>query len=132
MRFDLGHYMSEINPQSEGVETEADGLRAGVLRIAKYRHQAEQMRQRNAAKPLTPEQLAQQEQRRQELKDNRSEAISNAERDAPIRVRFHAWLERSGYRTMPIPESGRSYSGSHVQTLWEAYLDATLQERSKT
>ncbi len=132
MRLEWSRCMSEIEPLPEGVETEADGLRAGALRIAKYQHQAQQMRQRNAAKPLTPEQIAQQEQRRKEFEHKRSEAIANEERDAPIRVRFHAWLEKSGYRTMPIPEPGRSYSGSHVQTLWEAYLDATLQERNKT
>lgn len=118
--------------QTEQPETEEDGLRAGALRIAKYRHQAKQMRERIAAKPVNPEQLQEREQRCQELERRSSEAIVNAERDAPIRVRFHAWLERSEYRSIPIPEPGRSYSGSHIQTLWEAYLDATLQERNNT
>lgn len=121
-----------MSPDHDRGETEEDGLRAGALRIAKYRQQAKQMRERIAAKPVSSEQLQQREQRRQELERKRSEAIANAERDAPIRVRFHAWLEKSGYRTMPIPEPGRSYSGSHLQTLWEAYLDATLQERNNT
>ncbi len=106
-------------------ETEEDGYRAGALRIAKYRHQAEQMRQRIAAKPVTPEQQQEGEQRERK----RAEAIANAERDAPLRARFHEWMERSGFRSMPIPEPGRSYSGSHTETLWEAYLDATLRER---
>ena len=44
--------MSEIEPLPEGVETEADGLRAGALRIAKYQHQAQQMRQRGLDTPL--------------------------------------------------------------------------------
>ena len=110
-------------------ETEEDGYRASALRIAKYRHQAEQMRQRIAAKPVTPEQQQERDQRIQERERKRAEAVANAERDAPIRARFHEWMERSGFRPMPIPEPGRSYSGSHMETLWEAYLDATLQER---
>lgn len=122
--------MEQLN-KTESPETEADSQRAGALRIAKYRHQAEQMRERIAARPVSPEQLQQREERRQELERKRAEAIANAERDAPIRVRFHAWMERSGYAPKPIPEPGRSYSGSHMETLWEAYLDATLQERSE-
>lgn len=47
------------------------------------------------------------------------------------RARFHEWMERSGFRPMPIPKPGRSYHGSHIETLWEAYLDATLRERSE-
>lgn len=118
-----------MNPDQSRQETEDDGLSAGALRIAQYRHQNEQMRQRIAAKPVNPEQLQEREQRRQENERKRAEAIANAERDAPIRIRFHAWMERSGFRPMPIPEPGRSYSGSHTETLWEAYLDATLAER---
>lgn len=121
-----------MSPDHDRGETEEDGLRAGALRIAKYRHQAKQMRERIAAKSVTPEQLHEREQRRQELERRSSQAIANAERDSPIRERFHAWLEKSGYRPMPIPDPGRSYSGSHIQTLWEAYLDATLQERNNT
>lgn len=30
---------------------------------------------------------------------------------------------------MPIPPPGTSYSGAHIEDLWEAYLDATLRER---
>lgn len=122
--------MSEIKNNPKDVETEADGLRAGAIRIAKYRHQSEQMRQRIASKPTNTEQIRQREERCQELEKMKSEAIENAERDAPIRVRFHAWLDRSGYRTMPIPDPGMPYPGAHLQTLWEAYLDATLQERN--
>lgn len=118
-----------MNPDQSRQETEEDGLRAGALRIAQYRHQNEQMRQRIAAKPVSPEQLQEREQRRQDNERKRAEAIANAERDAPIRIRFHAWMERSGFRPMPIPEPGKSYSGSHMETLWEAYLDATLAER---
>lgn len=47
-----------------------------------------------------------------------------------IRERFHEWMERAGFRPMPIPKPGRSYPGSHIETLWEAYLDATLRERN--
>lgn len=111
------------------METEDDGFREGALRIAKYRHQAEQMRQRLAVKPLTPAQEHARVERLEAFERKRAEAIANAERDAPIRARFHEWMERSGFRPMPIPEPGRSYSGSHMETLWEAYLDATLQER---
>lgn len=118
-----------MNPEQSRQETEEDGLRAGALRIAQYRHQNEQMRQRIAAKPVSPEQLQEREQRRQDNERKRAEAIANAERDAPIRIRFHAWMERSGFRPMPIPEPGKSYSGSHMETLWDAYLDATLAER---
>jgi hypothetical protein len=114
------------------IETEEDGIRAGALRIAKYRHQAEQMRQRIAAKTVSPDQQQAREQHLQERESKQAEATANAERDAPIRVRFHEWMERSGFRPMPIPEPGQSYSGSHMETLWEAYLDATLNERNST
>jgi sRNA-binding protein len=109
--------------EDEKPETEADGHRAEAIRRAQVRH---------AAKPVSPEQYQQREQRRQEQVHKRAEAIANADRDAPIRVRFHAWLERSGYSPKPIPVPGQSYSGSHMETLWEAYLDATLQERHAT
>ncbi len=112
------------------IGTEEDGFKAGAIRIAKYRSQAEQMRRRIANQPVTPEQHQAREQHLQERERKRAEAIINAERDAPIRVRFHDWMERSGFRDMPIPEPGHSYSGSHIETLWEAYLDATLQERA--
>ena len=108
---------------SEAPETEADGIRAEAIRRA-------QVRQLVRGRNLTPEQHQQQEQRRQESQRKKAEAIANAERDAPIRARFHEWMERSGFRIMPIPEPGRSYSGSHMQTLWEAYLDATIRERT--
>lgn len=109
----------------EEPETEADGIRAEAIRRA-------QVRQRIASRPVTPEQTQAREQRRQEREQMGAEAIANAERDAPIRLRFHAWLERAGFRTLPIPEPGKSYSGSHTQAMWEAYLDATLQERNTT
>jgi hypothetical protein len=131
----MGQAMTDIqnkavDNQSE-VETEEDGIRAGALRIAKYRHQAEQMRQRIAAKTVSPDQQQSREQHLQERERKRAEAIANAERDAPIRARFHDWMERAGFRSMPIPEPGHSYSGSHMETLWEAYLDATLRERDE-
>ena len=110
-------------------ESEEDGYRAGALRIAKYRQQTEQMRQRIAAKTVTLEQQQERDQRMQERERKRAEAIASAERETPIRIRFHEWMERSGFRPMPIPDPGRSYSGSHIETLWEAYLDATLRER---
>ncbi len=119
-----------MNTDQDRPETEEDGIRAGALRIAQYRHQNEQVRQRSA-KPVSTEQLQEREQLRIERERKRAEAIANAERDAPIRVRFHAWMERAGFRSMPIPEPGRSYSGSHMETLWEAYLDATLRERAE-
>lgn len=116
--------------RNEPPETEQDGIRAGALRIAQYRHQNEQMRKGVAARPVSPEQLQEREQLRLERELKRAEAIANAERDAPIRVRFHEWMERSGFRPTPIPKPGQSYSGSHMETLWESYLDATLKERN--
>lgn len=104
-------------------KTEADGIRAEAIRRA-------QVRQRIASRPVTMEQLQEREQRRKALEHKRAEAIANAERDAPIRARFHAWLERAGFRTFPIPQPGQSYPGSHIEAMWEAYLDATLQERN--
>lgn len=112
-------------------ETEEDGPRIRAQQIGQYRHQSQQMRQRAAAVNISPEQLQEREQRRQEHEQKKADAIANAERDAPIRLRFHAWMERSGFRSMSIPEPGQSYSGSHVETLWEAYLDATLMERAE-
>jgi len=88
------------------------------------------MRQQSATKSVTPERQQEREQLKQERERKRVEAIANAERDAPIRARFHVWLEKAGYRPMPIPEPGRSCSGSHMENLWEAYLDATLKERT--
>lgn len=119
-----------MNRPIETPETEEDALHTGALRIAKYQHQAKQIRKRIATSSVSPEQLRQREERRQELEHKRAEAIANAERDAPIRIRFHAWMERSGFSPQLIPEPGRSYSGSHMETLWEAYLDATLRERN--
>lgn len=117
----------QIKPEnlSEAPETEADGIRAEAIRRA-------QVRQLARGRNLTPEQHQQHEQRRQESERKKAEAIANAERDAPIRARFHEWMERSGFRSMPIPEPGRSYSGAQMETLWEAYLDATLNERNST
>lgn len=110
---------------SEAPETEADGIRAEAIRRA-------QVRQLVRGRNLTPEQHQQQEQRRQESQRKKAEAIANAERDAPIRARFHAWLEASGFRKFETPPPGSSYPGSHIETLWEAYLDATMKEREAT
>lgn len=87
------------------------------------------VRKRTAGKPVT-EQQQKCELRMLERERKRSEAIANAERDGSIRTRFHAWMQQSGFRPMPIPALGCSYPGSHLETLWEAYLDATLQERA--
>ena len=76
---------------------------------------------------MTPQDLRLQ---RQAEKLQRIEAdLANAERDAPIRARFHAWLEAEGFHPHTSPPPGGSYSGSHAQTLWECYLAATLEER---
>ncbi len=62
--------------------------------------------------------------------DQRVQAdLLNAERDAPIRARFHALLVAEGFREHVTPNPGDSYPGSHVQTLWEFFLAATLMER---
>lgn len=89
----------------------------------------DRMRQRMSAKTLTPEQLQERENRRQELQIKKAEAFANAERDAPIRARFHDWLESAGFRRFDTPALGYSYPSSHVEALWEAYVDATLRER---
>lgn len=88
-----------------------------------------QIRQRIAAKTVSPEQTQAREQLRAGRVHKKADAISNAERDVPIRARFHAWMERAGFGAMQVPMPGQSYSGSHMDTLWEAYVDATLQER---
>ena len=51
--------------------------------------------------------------------------------EAIIRDRFHNLLVEEGFKTHTTPPKGRSYSGSHVQTLWDFYLHATLAERNK-
>jgi hypothetical protein len=89
----------------------------------------DQMRQRMSAKTPTLEQLRERENRLQELQIKKAEGIANAERDAPIRARFHDWLESAGFRRFNTPPLGASYPSSHVETLWEAYVDATLRER---
>ena len=108
--------------QIEPPETEADGIRAEAIRRA-------QVRQLARGRNLTPEQHQQQEQRRQEFDRKKAEAIANAERDAPIRARFHSWLEASGFRKFETPPHGSAYPGSHIEMLWEAYMDATMKER---
>jgi hypothetical protein len=121
-----------MNPDQHNQETEEDGPRIRAQQIGQYRHQNEQMRQRIAAKTISPEQLQQREQLRQERERKKAEAFANAERDAPIRVRFHAWTERAGFQPLAIPEIGQSYPGSHTEAMWEAYLDATLSERKES
>jgi hypothetical protein len=76
-------------------------------------------------KPLSALQLQVVEERERK----RADAIKNAQRNGPIQVRFHEWMEQAGFRPMPIPSPGKSYSGAHIEALWEAYLDATLRER---
>jgi hypothetical protein len=120
-----------MNSEQHNEETEEDGPRIRAQQIAQYRHQNEQMRQRIAAKTITPEQLQQREELRQEREQKKAEAFANAERDAPIRIRFHAWIERAGYRPLATPEIGHSYPGAHTEAMWEAYLDATLSERKE-
>lgn len=83
-----------------------------------------------AAKELTPEQIELREKRREEIALKKAQDIANAERDAPIRARFHAWLEGAGFRKFETPPLGSVYPGAHIETLWEAYLDATLSERT--
>lgn len=111
-------------------EDAEDNPQIGARRIAQFRNQNDQLRQRVAAKKPTPEQLQHRELRRQNCEQKKAEAIANTERDAPIRVRFHEWMERAGFRTMPIPEPGSFYPGAHLETLWKAYLDATMRERT--
>jgi hypothetical protein len=55
--------------------------------------------------------------------------LANAEEDAPIRARFHAWLETNIFEPHVTPAPGSVYSGSHQQTLWECWLAATLEVR---
>lgn len=50
--------------------------------------------------------------------------------EAVIRERFHALLVEEGFQSPAIPALGQSYRGSHIQTLWEFYLHATLAERA--
>ena len=53
-----------------------------------------------------------------------------------LRTEFHDWLESQGFARPTTPtlrdgSPGGTYNGSHVQTLWEAYLHATLAERTR-
>lgn len=81
--------------------------------------------QRRKKRPLSAAQIQAVEERERK----RADAIKHAQRNRPIQVRFHEWMERAGFRPMPIPPPGNSYSGAHIEDLWEAYLDATLRER---
>jgi hypothetical protein len=76
--------------------------------------------------------MTQEEERefyRNERERKKAEDIENAERDAPIRIKFHAWLVKEGFKNFEIPKTGNSYPGSHVQTMWEAFRDGALSER---
>jgi acetoin utilization deacetylase AcuC-like enzyme len=53
------------------------------------------------------------------------------DRTEVIRARFHKWLEANGFAEQVTPKPGKSYKGSHVQTLWECWLAATQQERNE-
>ena len=69
------------------------------------------------------------EQLRQQRQARIASDLANAERDAPIRARFHAWLLAEGFCEQVTPKPGSVYLGSHTQALWECYLAATLAER---
>lgn len=56
--------------------------------------------------------------------------IVNAKRDAPIRERFHKYLDSEGFAPQVTPAPGATYAGSTAQMLWECYLAATLAERT--
>jgi hypothetical protein len=47
-----------------------------------------------------------------------------------IRQRFHEYLAEQGFAPQAIPQPGRTYAGSHIQTLWDFFLHATLTERT--
>lgn len=58
--------------------------------------------------------------------------LASAERDAPIRERFHAYLvKHEGFALQTTPAPGRYYPGAHAQMLWECWLAATLAERER-
>lgn len=56
--------------------------------------------------------------------------LANAERDIPIRARFHTYLvEHEGFAPQTAPAPGGYYPGTHAQMLWECWLAAALAER---
>lgn len=68
--------------------------------------------------------------RKKSFEERVTKEKANEERDAVIRARFHQWLLDNGFKQYETPKLGHSYSGSHIETLWQAYLHATLVERN--
>lgn len=48
-----------------------------------------------------------------------------------LRQQFHDWLLTEGFAPQKTPPPGKSYSGSHVDFLWQCYLHATFAERNR-
>lgn len=71
-------------------------------------------------------------QRRADKERRVLEDTRNLARDQPIREVFHSWATTQGFadRVLVTPAPGCSYTGSHLQELWETWLAATLAERN--
>jgi len=55
----------------------------------------------------------------------------NADWLKPVREAFRAFMfAHEGYTNLQQPGPGLEYTGSHVQSLWECWLAATLHARS--
>ena len=111
---------------SGGTDFDGESSRAKAMRDARLRQEA-RLAQRTPEERLEIEHET--EKFRVERGRKKARSIENANREAPIRLRFHTWMESNGWPPRPIPVPGSSYTGSHVEDLWDAYLDATLQER---
>lgn len=112
--------MTTVNTTAEQhIDTETDDCKNEALR-------REQIRQRIAAKPFTAKQLNEREALLLARKLKKAEDTANAERDAPIRIQFHQWLEKEGFKNFDIPKIGYSYPSSHVQSMWEAFKAGAL------
>ncbi len=70
------------------------------------------------------------EARQKKFEERVANDKANEKRDAVIRERFHIWLVENGFKQYETPKYGNSYNGSHIETLWQAFLHATLIERS--
>jgi hypothetical protein len=62
--------------------------------------------------------------------------MQNNTSEALLREKFHDLLESQGFRrfeTPPIGYNGKPsvYPGSHVQALWECWVEATQQEQQR-
>lgn len=59
-------------------------------------------------------------------------SITTSDDEQSLRQQFHDWLLGQGFAQQETPPAGKTYRGSHIETLWQCYLHATLTERART